>query len=109
MAGVLFWETTVLRLDLKESSQRFLRTGRGRSLLVAGPKTEKERNPTVESLVGGIWRLRVSEAERRVRPVPTEPLDHLQPNSVWLCVSRSDVSKDWIATFKVKVPVSFKC
>ena len=32
-----------------------------------GPKTEKAREPTVESLVRGIWRLRVSEAERRVR------------------------------------------
>ena len=30
-------------------------------------KTEKAREPTVESLVRGIWRLRVSEAERRVR------------------------------------------
>ena len=29
--------------------------------------TEKAREPTVESLVRGIWRLRVSEAERGVR------------------------------------------
>ena len=37
-------------------------------LHVDGPKTEKTREPTVEtSLVRGIWRLRVSEAERRVR------------------------------------------
>ena len=34
---------------------------------VDGPKTEKAREPTVESLVRGIWRLTVSEAERRVR------------------------------------------
>ena len=32
-----------------------------------GPKTEKAREPTEESLVRGIWRLRVSEAEGRVR------------------------------------------
>ena len=34
---------------------------------VDGPKTEKARKPTVDSLVPGIWRLRVSEAERRAR------------------------------------------
>ena len=34
---------------------------------VDGPKTEKAREPTVESLVRGIWRLRISEAERTVR------------------------------------------
>ena len=39
----------------------------GRSFNVDGPKTEKAREPTVESLVRGIWRLRASEAEPRVR------------------------------------------
>ena len=34
------------------------------SFHVDGPKTEKAQEPTVESLVRGIWRLRVSEAER---------------------------------------------
>ena len=33
---------------------------------VEWPKTEKAREPAVESLVQGIWRLRVSEAERRI-------------------------------------------
>ena len=37
------------------------------SFHVEGPKTELAREPTVESLVRGVWRLRVSEAERRVR------------------------------------------
>ena len=41
--------------------------GRGRSFYVEGPNTEKARQPPVESLVQGIWRLRASEAERRVR------------------------------------------
>ena len=41
--------------------------GKGHSMLSDGPKTEKAREPTVESLVRGIWKLRVSEAERRVR------------------------------------------
>ena len=51
---------------MNESRERFFRTGRGR--YVVGPKTEKAREPTVaESLVRGIRRLRVSEAERRVR------------------------------------------
>ena len=57
----------VFRLDLNESRQNFCRRGRGRSFHVDGPKTEKAREPTVERLVRGIWRLRVSEAERRVR------------------------------------------
>ena len=55
------------RLHLNESRQNFCRRGSGRSFHVDGPKTEKAREPTVERLVLGIWRLRVSEAERRVR------------------------------------------
>ena len=58
---------SVFRLDLNESREGFCRRGRGRSFYVDGPKTEKAREPTVESLVRGIWRLRVSETERRVR------------------------------------------
>ena len=60
-------EKKVFRIDLNESREGFCRRGRGRSFPVDGPKTEKAREPTVESLVRGIWRLRVSEAERRVR------------------------------------------
>ena len=55
------------RLDLNESREGFCRRGRGRSFLVDGVKQKKAREPTVESLVRGIWRLRVSEAERRAR------------------------------------------
>ena len=41
--------------------------GEGHSYHVEGPKAEQVREPTVElSLVRGIWRLRVPEAERRV-------------------------------------------
>ena len=61
-----FGKRNVFRLDLNESREGFCRRGRGRSFHVDGPKTEKAREPTVESLVRGIWRLRVSEAERRV-------------------------------------------
>ena len=50
-----------------ESRESFSRRRRGRLFHVQGLKTEKAREPTVESLVGGIWRLRVSEAERTVR------------------------------------------
>ena len=57
----------VFRLDLNESREGFCRRGRGRSFHVDGPKTEKALEPTVKGLVQGIWRLRVSEAERRVR------------------------------------------
>ena len=53
-------------LHLNESRDCFFRRGRGR--YVVGPKTEKAaREPTEESLVRGIRRLRVLEAERRVR------------------------------------------
>ena len=41
------------------------RRGRG-SFRVEEPKTEKAREPTVESLVRGTWGLGVSEAEKRV-------------------------------------------
>ena len=56
----------VFRLDLNESREGLCRRGRGRSFHVDGPKTEKAREPAVESLVRGIWRLRVSIVERRV-------------------------------------------
>ena len=62
-----FGKRNVFRLDLNESREGFCRRVRGRSFHVDGPKTEKAREPIVESLVRGIWRLRVSEAERRVR------------------------------------------
>ena len=54
-----FWEKDhVFRLDLKESREDFCRRRRESSLHADGPKTEKAREPTVESLVRGIWRLR---------------------------------------------------
>ena len=61
-----FGKRNVFRLDLNESREGFCRRGRGRSFHVDGPKTVKAREPTVESLVRKIWRLRISEAERRV-------------------------------------------
>ena len=54
-----------LMLDLNESREGFFRRARGRSFRVEWPKTEMAQEPPVESLVRGIWRLRVSEAERR--------------------------------------------
>ena len=49
-----------------ESREGFCRRGRGRSFHVKRPKTEVAWEPTVESLVRGIWRLRASEAGRDV-------------------------------------------
>ena len=46
--------------------------GKRRSFHADGPNTERAREPAVESLVRGIWRLRVSEAERRVRECKVE-------------------------------------
>ena len=62
-----FGTRNVFRLHLNVSREGFRRRGRGRSFHVDGPKTEKAQEPAVESLVRGIWRLRVPEAERRVR------------------------------------------
>ena len=56
-----FW-----RLDINESRDGFLRRG-GSFHNTQGPKTEEAQEPTVESLVRGIWmRFWISEAERRV-------------------------------------------
>ena len=41
--------------------------GEGHIFHVEGPKIRKAQEPTAESLVGGIRRLRVLEAERRIR------------------------------------------
>ena len=65
--AIVFFGKNVLWLNLNESRDGFRRRGRGRSFHVEGPKTEKAQEPTVESLVRGLWRLRVSEAKQRVR------------------------------------------
>ena len=61
-----FGKRNVFRLDLSESREGFYQRGRGRSFHVDGLKTEKVWELTLESLVRGILRLRVSEAEWRV-------------------------------------------
>ena len=43
------WKRNVLRFDLNKSMEIFCQRGRGRSLHIEGPKTEKAREPTVES------------------------------------------------------------
>ena len=89
IAGLLCWKRNVLRLDLKESRADFCRRGRGRSFPVEGVQSEflSERKGKVipcrrtedrkvtgtdsgtDSGKSGLrnWRLRVSEAEWRVR------------------------------------------
>ena len=63
-----FGKRNVFRLHWNESREGFSRRGRGRSFYVNGPKTEKSAGTNSgECIVRGIWRLRVSEAERRVR------------------------------------------
>ena len=52
-----FGKINVFMLHLNESREGFCWRGRGGSFHVAGMKTEKEREPAVESLVRGIWRL----------------------------------------------------
>ena len=62
-----FGKRNVFRLHLNESSEGFCQRGRrSTSFHVYGPKTEKAQEPTAESLVKGIWRPRVSEAEWKV-------------------------------------------
>ena len=60
MACLLYLEKKCFRLHLNESTE-FQSERKGKVIYVDGPKTEKTREPTVESLVPGIWRLRVSE------------------------------------------------
>ena len=68
MTGLQFWENKCFILDLNESREGFLSERNGKVIFhTDGPKTEKAREPTVENLVRGIRRLRVSEAERRIR------------------------------------------
>ena len=56
----------IMWFDLK-SRAGFCWRGSGRPFHGKGPKTEKAWEPTLGSLVQGVWRLtRVSEAERRV-------------------------------------------
>ena len=53
MAGPLFWKKrNVLGFDFKESREDFCQRGRGRSFYAEGPKTEKAREPTVDSTYG---------------------------------------------------------
>ena len=61
-----FGKKKCFRQLLNESREGFCQRGRGRSFHVDGPKTEKAKEPTAESLVRGILRLRVSVVERRV-------------------------------------------
>ena len=56
-----------MRLDLKESREGLFRRVSGRTFHVERPKTDKAREPIVDSLLRGIWRLRVLEVEQRVR------------------------------------------
>ena len=87
---------------MNESIEGFCRRGRGRSFHVDGPKTEKAQEPTVESLVRGIWRLRVSEAERRVETRGCVKLKTVTE------VRRSSARDTFIAESVYLVPNSFK-
>ena len=64
---------SLLLLLSMESREGFCRRGRGRSLSAELPKTEKALEPKVKSLVRGIRRLGLSEAERHERMMSIEP------------------------------------
>ena len=49
--STILGKINLFRLDLNESREGFCRRGRGRSFHVNGPKTEKAREPAVESMV----------------------------------------------------------
>ena len=55
-----------MRFELKESREGFVRKGRAKSFHLEEPNTEKAQEPAVETLVRGVWRLRVSKAQRGV-------------------------------------------
>ena len=71
MAGLLFRKKKGLEVKFEQvQSERFF--PRGMSCHVDDPKIENVQGPCVQSLVQGIWRMRASEAEKRVRedPIP---------------------------------------
>ena len=101
------------------SREAFCQRGRGRSSHIDGSKTEKAWEPTVESLVQGIWTLRVSESEWRVQKnVKLETItgirwssacDTFIAESVYLILNSL---LDWEPTEKLKqrsYVVSFTC
>ena len=55
-----------LEVWLQGVQREFLTKRKGKAIYTWGPKMEKVQEKTAESLVGGIWRLRVSEGELRV-------------------------------------------
>ena len=57
MAGLQFW-IFFFKLHMNESTEGFCWRGRARPYRVDGRETENAREPTVESLVRRIWRLR---------------------------------------------------
>ena len=57
----------VLRLDLKVDRVAVCLRERESLFQEEGPKAENDREPTVERFVLGMRKLKVSEAERRVR------------------------------------------
>ena len=57
-----FGKRNVFRFHLNESRDDFSWRGRRRSFHDDGLKTAKVQEPAVDSVVQGIWRLRVSEA-----------------------------------------------
>ena len=70
MAGLFHWGGKKNCFQVRFEGEKmayFGEEGEIKSLHVEIWKTGKGRGPTVETLVQGVWRLRLSEAERRVR------------------------------------------
>ena len=66
MVGPLLWKKICLEVKSEEIQRGSSRKGRGGRSILSGPKSKKAREPTVENLVQGIWKLRIPESEQRV-------------------------------------------
>ena len=67
MVGPLLWKKIRLEVKSQEIQRGSCRRRRGGRSILSGPKTKKAREPTVESLMQEIWKLRISDSERRVQ------------------------------------------
>ena len=82
---------------MNESREGFCQRGRGRSFHVDGQKTDKAWESTVESMVRGIWRLRVSKAESTGGHVKLKTVTELR----WSSASDTFIAESisWIEFF----------
>ena len=63
----MFWKKKRSKVGFERVQRGFLSDRKGKVIPCREAEDGLAREPTVKSLIGEIWRLRVLEAERRVR------------------------------------------